>query len=421
MIRTLILAAGVLAAASPAWAQQDNEALKRKILEDVEKRLKADEQKLLKDLERIIDEELKRSGKAPAARPAPQDPAAKPAPNQPAPKSRGYLGVRPGDLTAEEKQKLGLKNGIRVVEVVPGGPAEKGGLKEGDVIVAIDGRDIDSPQEVPSLVQAAGAGATLKVDVLRDGKRSTLPLVLGRHPLDGPEPPAPDKDQGKSEEELRERVKKFLDKKKAEEPKAEGPKPPAEPKDAPDEDGLFAFDEEMFEQFRSLFEQFGMEPDQFFEKGKDGKYRFNDDWKRLFKDLDFERFFKNLPGLPGQREPGGEEPAPRPRARAVPPPPALKVWLGVQGEDVPDELRSHLQLGDQGVLVTQVSPGSPAEKAGFQKNDVILKADGQPMKGRSGMYAFMKDAKKGQEVAFTVLRKGKEQTLKATLVERSDE
>ena len=420
MIRTLMLAAGLLAAGAPAFAQQDNEALKRKILEDVEKRLKADEARLLRDLARVIDEELKRSGAAPAPQAEPAPPPKAPAPKAQAPApGRGYMGVRPGDLTAEEKEKLGLKNGIRVVEVVAGGPAEKGGLKEGDVIVAIDGRDIDSPQEVPPLVQAAGAGATLKVDVLRDGKRTTLPLVLGRHPLDGPASPAPDPKQGKAEEDLRERVKKFLDQRKAEAPKGDA-QPPAAPEEAPGDDGLFAFDEEMFEQFRSVFEQFGMEPDQFFEKGRDGKYRFNDDWKELFKDLDFERFFKGLPGLPGQPE--AEEPAPaRPRARAVPMPPPLVVWLGIQGEDVPDELRAHLQLGDQGVLVTSVSPGSPAEKAGFQKNDLVLKADGQPLKGRQGMYAFMKGAKKGQEVVFTVLRKGKEQTLKATLVERSDE
>lgn len=393
--------------------QQDNETLKKKILTDVEKRLKAEEGRLLKDIEKVIDEELKR-GKTPApAAKAVEAPAAKKG-------GRGYMGVRPGDLSDEEKAALKIKNGIKVVEVVEKGPGEKAGLKKDDVITAIDGKAIDSPQEVPALVQAAGEGAKVKLDVLRGGEKKTIEVTLGRHPLD-------EEQQGKAEPpkegDLRERLKKFKEAEPKAEPKAPAPKPKAAPQEEPGEgDDLFAFDDEMMEQFRGLFEQFGMDPEQFFEQGKDGKYRFKRDWSQLFKGM--EKFFRDMPrGLPGlepEEEPE-EEPAPKkPAAKKPAPPAAPKVWMGFLGEEVGDDLRAQLDVQD-GVLVTEVSPGGPAEKAGLKKSDVILKLDGKPLKGPDALGEFMAGAKAGQDVTLVVLRKGKEQTLKITLGQRSQE
>jgi hypothetical protein len=402
----MIAALAALALLAP---QQDNDALKKKLLEDVEKRLKTQDDRLLKDIERMLDEEL-RKGK-----PAPGAPA--PAPRAEAPrKPRGYMGVRPGDLSDEEKAALKIKNGIKVVEVVEGGPGEKAGLKKDDVITAIDGRAVDSPQEVPTLVQAAGAGTKMKVDLLRGGEKKTLDVTLGRHPLDGEEQGKLDP---KQEEDLRERLKKFKappqDGPKPEAPRKPAPKPQEEP-EGDDEGGLFALDEEMMEQFRGLMEQFGMDPEQFFDQGKDGKYRFKQDWQQLFKGM--ERFFKDIPkGLPGL-EPGEDpepEPAPAPKKKAVEKKPAApRVWLGIQGEDVGDDLRAQLDLPG-GVLVADVTPGSPAEKAGLKKSDIVVKLDGRPLKDADGLAQFMGSAKAGQEVAVTVLRKGKEQTMKVTL------
>ncbi|HEX7897233.1 MAG TPA: PDZ domain-containing protein, partial [Planctomycetota bacterium] len=178
----------------------------------------------------------------------------------------------------------------------------------------------------------------------------------------------------------------------------------------------------MMEQFRGLFEQFGMDPEQFFDQGKDGKYRFKKDWNQLFKGM--EKFFKDMPrGLPGlepEEEPAPEAPAPAPKKPAVAKKPATpRVWMGLLGEEVGDDLRAQLDLTG-GVLVTDVSPGGPAEKAGVKKSDVLLKVDGKPMKGPDALGEFMSGAKAGQEVALTVLRKGKELTLKLTLAERKE-
>ena len=113
MVRSLGLSLAFLSLPALA-AAQDDDALKRRILGDVEKRLKAEEERLLRDIEKLLDEELKGAAPAPAEK--------KPAPKAEAPrKARGYLGVRPGDLDEDARKALGIKGGIRVVEVVPGG------------------------------------------------------------------------------------------------------------------------------------------------------------------------------------------------------------------------------------------------------------------------------------------------------------
>ena len=402
----MIAAIAALALLAP---QQDNDALKKKLLQDVEKRLKAEEERLLKDIERVIEEELRR-GKAPAPAPAPAPKAEVPR------KARGYMGVRPGDLSDEEKAALKIKSGIKVVEVVEGGPGEKAALKKDDVITSIDGRSVDSPQEVPALVQAAGAGAKLKVEILRGGEKKSIDVTLGKHPLD-------EQEQGKAEPpkegDLRERLKKF---KEPEAKPAPGPAPkkPAPKAEVPEEGGddLFAFDETLMEQFRGIFEQFGMDPEQFFDQGKDGKFHFKKDWAQLFKGM--ERFFKDMPKLPGlqpEEDPAEPDPAPAPKKPAAKKPAGPRVWLGVQAEDVGDDLRAQLDLTG-GVLVADVASGGPAEKAGLKKSDVILKLDGKALQDADALAAFMGSAKAGQEVAVTVLRKGKEQAFKITLGEK---
>src|SRR5712675_1782194 len=127
-----------LAVAIPALAQdQDKEALKRDLLKEVEKRLKSEDERLLKDIEKVIEEELK-SGKAPGPKATPkQDPKPEPKGDAPKRKARGYMGVKLMDLTDEDKKDLGVKNGLKVAETVEGGPAAKAGLQPDDVITTV--------------------------------------------------------------------------------------------------------------------------------------------------------------------------------------------------------------------------------------------------------------------------------------------
>jgi type II secretory pathway component PulC len=422
---TLLL--GLAFAASAVAQDQDKEALKKDLLKEVEKRLRSEDERLLKDIEKLIDEELKGGAKgAPKAVPKPEpkgDPKAEPKAEAPKRKGRGYLGVRLIELTDEDKKDLGVKSGLKIGEVVDGGPAAKGGLEVDDVILTLDGRAIDSTQELAPIMQAAGAGASMKVEYLRDGKKKTATVVLGAHPADAPAPQAePRKDQGKGDEDLRERVKKFLQKK---ETPQDGHPPKAKP--APDEGGgglddLFAVDEETFDQFREMFEKFGVDPEQFFEKGKDGKYRLNDQMKEMFKNFNFKDFLpKGIPGLPE------DEPPPPKRKKSEPPkaepknaqPKAVRPWLGIQPEELPDELRAQLDLPEgEGLLITEVVAGGPAEKAGLKKNDILTKIDGKAVKGEESLAKFMSSAKAGQEATLTILRKSREQSIKVTIGEK---
>jgi type II secretory pathway component PulC len=433
-----LAALGILAFLAPsAFAQEDKDALKKKILKDVEERLKKQDDQLLRDIEKMIDEQLGSKPAAPSPLPTPKaEPKAlpKPPPAQkaetPPKKARGFMGVRTDSLADDEKTDLKVKNGIKVVEVVKDGPADKAGLKVDDVITSIDGRSIDSPQEVPPIIQAAGAGTAVKLEVVREGKKQTIEVTLARHPADTeqgqapkPDPKAPD---------LRERVKKFLDKKE-EAPQAEAPKQDPKPKAKPapppkeDEEGGLAFDEKLLEQIQPLLDQFGIEPDQFFDKGKDGKYRLKGELQEMLKNFDFKKLFGNSPF-------GDEDPIPLPKKKAAPrkeepkaeapkaeAPKAARPWLGVQPEELSDELRAQLDLEDGvGLLVSEVLENSPAQKAGLKKNDILLKIDGRKVKGEEALAKFMQTAVLGQETTLTILRKGKEQSLKATISERKD-
>lgn len=423
---TLLL--GLAFAASAIAQEPDKDALKKDLLKEVEKRLRNEDERLLKDIEKLIDDELK-GGAKPAPKAAPRaepkaEPKAEPRAEAPKRKGRGYLGIRLIELTDEDRKDLGIKGGIKIGEAVAGGPAAKAGLQAEDVILSLDGRAVDSAQEMAPIMQAAAAGQTMKVEYLREGKKKTANVVLGVHPGDAPTPQAePPKDQGKNDEDLRERVKKFLQKKEAPQDESK-PKAKPAPDDAPGGglDELFAVDEETFDQFREMFEKFGVDPEQFFEKGKDNKYRLNDQMKEMFKNFNFKEFLpKGVPGLPGDEPPPPAKPKKAmPRAEAPKAEPkAPRPWMGISPEELPDELRAQLDLAEgEGLLITEVVAGGPADKAGLKKNDILTKIDGKAVKGEESLAKFMATAKAGQEATLTVLRKSKEQTVKVTIGEK---
>jgi len=89
------------------------------------------------------------------------------------------------NLPGEARQKLGLAEGERVVGAIidgvkPGGPADKAGLKPGDIIVAFEGQSIERFGQLPWLASTAGVGRTVTVRVQRAGKRFDLKVTLGR-------------------------------------------------------------------------------------------------------------------------------------------------------------------------------------------------------------------------------------------------
>ncbi len=102
----------------------------------------------------------------------------------------GWLGVRIRDLTEQEMEEITKKSGVRegygvlIAQVMKETPAESSGLREGDLVVAIDGRPIVETRALQRLVGATPAGRELALVVLRDRGRQELRIRVGRMPAE---------------------------------------------------------------------------------------------------------------------------------------------------------------------------------------------------------------------------------------------
>ena len=85
-------------------------------------------------------------------------------------------------ITDDIADSLGVKanTGALVSGVTPGGPGEASGLRAGDVILAFGGQKVSSMKGLPRLVARAKIGQPAKVEILRQGKKQTLNIVVGR-------------------------------------------------------------------------------------------------------------------------------------------------------------------------------------------------------------------------------------------------
>jgi serine protease Do len=94
---------------------------------------------------------------------------------------RGWLGVRIQAVTEEIADALGLKEaaGALVAGVIPGGPAEKAQIKDGDVILDFDGKPVGQMRRLPRMVADTDVGKTVPVKVWRAGKELTLRVEVG--------------------------------------------------------------------------------------------------------------------------------------------------------------------------------------------------------------------------------------------------
>ncbi|HEX4870109.1 MAG TPA: Do family serine endopeptidase, partial [Moraxellaceae bacterium] len=90
--------------------------------------------------------------------------------------TRGYLGVATQEVTRDlaDAYNLPVPAGALVSRVLPGGPAEKAGVKEGDVITKFNGRDVILASDLPQLVGRAKVGSRYPLTVVREGKPLTI-------------------------------------------------------------------------------------------------------------------------------------------------------------------------------------------------------------------------------------------------------
>ena len=95
--------------------------------------------------------------------------------------SRGWLGVQIQRVDRDLAESFGLDRaaGALVTRVFAESPAEKAGLKEGDIITEFGGRAIDLSSDLPHVVGRFKAGTTTEVIVVREGERQTLDVTVG--------------------------------------------------------------------------------------------------------------------------------------------------------------------------------------------------------------------------------------------------
>jgi len=96
---------------------------------------------------------------------------------------RGALGIKVADVSAEEAQSNGLANarGVRIDEVSHGSPAERAGIKTGDIVVSINGAPLESAAQLRNAIALLRVGQTVELRVLhKGGVRSVSVPITGR-------------------------------------------------------------------------------------------------------------------------------------------------------------------------------------------------------------------------------------------------
>ncbi len=281
--------------------------------------------------------------------------------------ARPWLGVYTQEVTGDLRDGLGLHgDGVLVSRVVDDSPADRAGLRRGDVITRLNSRTVESPSALADMVGDGRSGQTIALEVLRDGERRTLSVTLSARPNDdesvAPPPPAP----------------------------------PAAPH-APDADD----DDTPRDHARKDVRVRIVTPEG---HGKPHVYRFDGDANAIPQDVHRmlrELHIDELPNVGGDGTHRIVVRTGRPR-------------LGVRCEPLSGDLASALDVpGGEGVLVLGVNDDSPAQRAGLRAGDVILAVDGHGVKDVVGLQKSLGDAE--GRVSLSVSRKGARRTIEADL------
>lgn len=95
----------------------------------------------------------------------------------------GYLGVQLTDLTPELRTHFGVgeDNGVMISRVIDDTPAWRAGLEVGDIITAVDGREVTSGGAFAGAIRTREAGEQVSLDIWRDGRLETVTATLDEH------------------------------------------------------------------------------------------------------------------------------------------------------------------------------------------------------------------------------------------------
>jgi serine protease Do len=95
----------------------------------------------------------------------------------------GWLGVSIADIGEDDLERLKLREakGVLVRGVMPGEPADQGGVKADDVIIALDGTTLEAPRDLQRVVSTTPVGKRVRVVVLRAGEQREMEVTIGRY------------------------------------------------------------------------------------------------------------------------------------------------------------------------------------------------------------------------------------------------
>jgi serine protease DegQ len=104
--------------------------------------------------------------------------------------TRGWIGVEVQEITSglADSFKLDQARGVIIAGVLRGGPADKAGVKPGDVLLAVGDKQVAGTPNMLNVVAALAPGSRVRLKLRRDGKDLALPVVVGKRPKPQPRP-----------------------------------------------------------------------------------------------------------------------------------------------------------------------------------------------------------------------------------------
>jgi len=98
-----------------------------------------------------------------------------------------YLGVGIQEVTGERAKSLKLpgEGGVEITRVAADSPAEKAGLKTGDVVMQFNGMKVEGLEQLSRLVRETPVGREVKLEIFRNGAAQTITAKVGEHPHAG--------------------------------------------------------------------------------------------------------------------------------------------------------------------------------------------------------------------------------------------
>jgi len=322
-------------------------------------------------------------------------------------KDNGFLGVYLGELTSDIAKDKGFegKEGAYITGVVDDSPAEKAGIKRGDIITNAGGKSVKDSDQLEEIIESTGAGNQLPVTVFRDGKEITLSAVLDEEPdygmgsqmseymMSGPFAKRNIRNffisgsgtgkLGVKVQDMNPQLAKYF---KVD----EGVLVTEVMEDRPAaKAGMQAGDVitkvagEKVEDAEDLTEEIGEH-----EVGDKVEIAAVRDGSKMTFNVELDDPMAKYHRYGG--------------------------YMGVQLQDLNSQLKDYFKV-DNGVLITEVVEDSPAEKAGLKAGDIVITFDGKSIKNSSKLREAVRDRTPGDKVDVVVVRDKKEQTIKVEL------